>query len=89
MTVKDAFEVAGVRTPSGATVWKDHVSKTDALVIERMKAAGAVILGKTQPAFCGDVQSFNPIFGTTNNPWDLTRTPGGSAGGSAAALAAG
>jgi amidase len=90
MTVKDAFEVADLRTTSGATVWKDHISKTDALVIQRMKAAGAIILGKTNtPAFCGDVQSFNPIFGTTNNPWDLTRTPGGSSGGSAAALAAG
>lgn len=90
MTVKDAFEVTGLRTTSGAAVWKDHISKTDALVIERMKAAGAIILGKTNtPAFCGDVQSYNPIFGTTNNPWDVTRTPGGSSGGSAAALAAG
>lgn len=90
MTVKDAFEVTGLRTTSGATVWQDHISKSDALIIERMKGAGAIILGKTNtPAFCGDVQSFNPIFGTTNNPWDVTRTPGGSSGGSAAALAAG
>jgi amidase len=90
MTVKDAFEVAGMRTTAGATVWRDHISQTDAVAIARMKGAGAIILGKTNtPAFCSDVQSYNPIFGTTNNPWDVTRTPGGSSGGSAAALAAG
>ena len=90
LTVKDAFEVAGMRTTAGATVWSEHVPLRDALVIERMKAAGAIILGKTNtPAFCADSQSYNPIFGTTNNPWDVTRTPGGSSGGSAAALAAG
>src|SRR5262249_6386949 len=77
-------------TTAGAEIWRDHVPRTDALVIARMKKAGAIIVGKTNtPAFCADVQSYNPIFGTSNNPWDVTRTPGGSSGGSAAALAAG
>jgi amidase len=90
LTVKDSFEVAGMRTTAGATIWSEHVPRRDAIVIERMKAAGAIILGKTNtPAFCADWQSYNPIFGTTNNPWDVARTPGGSSGGSAAALAAG
>lgn len=90
LTVKDAFETAGMRTTAGASVWSEHIPARDALVIERMRAAGAIIVGKTNtPAFCADSQSYNPIFGTTNNPWDLTRTPGGSSGGSAAALAAG
>jgi len=90
LTVKDAFEVAGMRTTAGASIWSEHIPTRDALVIERMKAAGAIILGKTNtPAFCSDSQSYNPIFGTTNNPWDVSRTPGGSSGGSAAALAAG
>lgn len=79
-----------MRTTAGAQLWSEHVPTRDALVIERMRAAGAIILGKTNtPAFCADSQSYNPIFGTTHNPWDLTRTPGGSSGGSAAALSAG
>jgi amidase len=90
MTIKDAFEVAGMRTTSGATTWKDHVSSQDAVAVQRLRAAGAIIMGKTNtPAFCADWQSFNAVFGTTNNPWDLSRTPGGSSGGAAAALAAG
>jgi amidase len=90
MTIKDAFEVAGLRTTAGAKVWKDHVSTTDAVAVQRLRAAGAVIMGKTNvPAFCADLQSYNATFGTTNNPWDLTRTPGGSSGGATAALAAG
>jgi len=90
MTLKDAFEVSGVRTTSGAKLWAEHVSAHDAVAVQRLRAAGAIFVGKTNvPAFCGDVQTFNAVFGTTNNPWDLARTPGGSSGGSAAALAAG
>jgi amidase len=90
MTIKDAFEVAGLHTTAGAQLWKDHVSSRDAVVVARLKAAGAIILGKTNTsAFCSDVQSFNALHGTTNNPWDPSRTPGGSSGGAAAALASG
>jgi amidase len=65
-------------------------SQVDALAVQRLKAAGAIILGKTNvPLFLSDWQSYNEVYGTTNNPWDLTRTPGGSSGGAAAALAAG
>ncbi|MFB3924281.1 MAG: amidase [Terriglobia bacterium] len=89
-TIKDTFEVAGVRTTSGSVSLTDYVPKRDADVVARYRAAGAVILGKTNvPEFAGDWQSNNDVFGTTNNPWDLTRTPGGSSGGEAAALAAG
>lgn len=90
MTIKDAFEVSGLRTTAGAKIWQDHVSSLDALAVTRLKAAGAIVLGKTNtPPFCSDLQSYNTLFGTTNNPWDLARTPGGSSGGSAAALASG
>jgi len=66
------------------------VAKEDALIISRTKRAGAVLLGKTNvPLGLGDFQSYNDIYGTTNNPWDISRSPGGSSGGSAAALAAG
>src|SRR6185436_1910079 len=62
----------------------------DALAVQRLKAAGAIVLGKTNvPLVLGDFQSYNEIYGTTNNPWDITRTPGGSSGGAAASLAAG
>jgi amidase len=90
LTVKDAYEVAGMRTTCGANMFRDHVPARDAVAIQRLRAAGAIILGKSNtPQFCSDAQTYNAIFGTTNNPWDLTRTPGGSSGGSAAALAAG
>ncbi|MGA2551533.1 MAG: amidase [Burkholderiaceae bacterium] len=89
MSVKDTFETAGVRTTAGAPPLAEHVPKTDAVAIERLRQAGAVIFGKTNtPTMAMDLQSYNPIFGTTNNPWDLARSPGGSSGGSAAALAA-
>jgi amidase len=89
-TVKDTFETAGVRTTAGAPFLAQHVPRHDAAVVERLKAAGAVILGKTNtPFMAGDHQTFNDLFGTTNNPWDAARTPGGSSGGSAAAVAAG
>ena len=89
-TVKDTFEMAGVRTTAGSPALTDHVPAKDAVVVARLGAAGAVIIGHTNvPLMAGDVQTFNEIFGTTNNPWGLRRTPGGSTGGGAAALAAG
>lgn len=90
MTIKDSIDIAGLPTTWGFPPFKDHVAAADAVVVARLKAAGAVILGKTNvPLALGDYQSYNAIYGTTNNPWDLGRTPGGSSGGSAAALAAG
>ena len=90
MTIKDAIETAGLRTTCGAEGLADHVPTIDATAVSRLRAAGAVVFGKTNlPTFAMDVQSYNPVFGTTNNPWDVTRAPGGSSGGAAAALAAG
>jgi Asp-tRNA(Asn)/Glu-tRNA(Gln) amidotransferase A subunit family amidase len=90
MTVKDSIETAGLRTTAGAAELADHVPTVDAPAVARLRAAGAVVFGKTNlPAWAGDCQTFNELFGTTNNPWDTTRTPGGSSGGSAAAVAAG
>jgi amidase len=90
LTVKEAWEVAGMRTTSGAKRWKDHVPQRDATVMKRLRGAGAIIVGKTNvPTYCADWQTFNDLYGTTNNPWDVTRTPGGSSGGAAAAVAAG
>jgi amidase len=90
MTVKESFDVAGLPTTWGVPAFKNWVPQEDATAIARLKAAGAIILGKTNvPLVLGDWQSYNDIYGTTNNPWDLGRTPGGSSGGSAAALAAG
>ncbi|MDO9222512.1 MAG: amidase family protein [Caulobacter sp.] len=90
MTVKEANWVAGLPTTWGMEHWKDWKAPVDGVGIARLKAAGAVILGKTNvPPMLADFQSDNPVYGRTNNPWDLTRSPGGSSGGSAAALAAG
>jgi amidase len=90
ITIKDAFDVKGVRITFGNPAFKDHIPKRDSTVVERLRRAGAVLLGVTNvPFMLADWQSFNDIFGQTNNPWDLTRTPGGSTGGGAAALAAG
>ncbi|MGH8689297.1 MAG: amidase [Burkholderiales bacterium] len=90
MTVKESFDVAGWPTTWGMPEQKNNIAKKDALAVERLKRAGAIVFGKTNvPLLLADWQSFNPIYGTTNNPWDLARTPGGSSGGSAAALAAG
>jgi amidase len=90
MTVKESFNIAGLPTTWGFPRNKEFVPHEDALSVERVKAAGAVILGKTNvPVALGDWQSYNDIYGPTANPWDLSRTPGGSSGGSAAALAAG
>ena len=90
MTVKEQFGVAGLPTTWGFPKFRDWTADVDALVVERLKKAGAIILGKTNvPMNLADWQSYNEVYGTTNNPWDLTRSPGGSSGGSAAALAAG
>src|SRR5262245_50726087 len=90
MTIKDTFETAEVRTTAGAPVLSNHVPSRDATAVARLGTAGAIVFGKTNvPLFAGDLQSYNAIFGATNNPWDLARSPGGSSGGSAAALAAG
>jgi len=90
MTVKDAFETEGLVTTSGAPELRDHVPGADAVAVARLKAAGAVVFGKTNlPLYAGDVQTANEVYGRTNNPWALDRTTGGSSGGAAAALAAG
>ena len=90
MTIKDSFQTVGMRTTSGAPELSGHIPEVDAVPVARLRAAGAVIFGKTNlPIYAGDTQSYNAVFGQTNNPWNLKRTPGGSSGGSAAALAAG
>jgi len=90
MTVKESHNVAGLPTTWGFEHAKDWIAPTDSVGVARLRAAGAVILGKTNvPVSLADFQSVNPVYGRTNNPWDLTRTPGGSSGGGAAALAAG
>jgi amidase len=90
MTVKDVWETEGLTTTAGAPELATHVPSTDALAVSRLKAAGAIVFGKTNtPLYAGDFQTYNDLFGTTNNPWDTTRTAGGSSGGAAAALAAG
>ena len=90
MTTKESYDIAGTPTTWGAPHLKDNIASKDALAVSRLKAAGAVIFGKTNvPLMLSDFQSYNDIYGTTNNPWDLGRTPGGSSGGAAAALAAG
>src|SRR5262245_14320382 len=79
MTVKESFNVAGLPTTWGIAQAKDWRPAEDAVTVARLKAAGAVILGKTNvPLLLRDWQSFNAIYGTTNNPWDVARTPGGS-----------
>jgi amidase len=90
MTVKEQFGIAGLPTTWGDPKLKDWKAEIDALAVQRLKVAGAIILGKTNvPLNLRDWQSYNEVYGTTNNPWDLSRSPGGSSGGSAAALAAG
>ncbi len=90
LTIKESYNIAGLPTSWGFPAQKDFRPKEDALTITRVKEAGGVILGKTNvPVGLGDWQSYNDIYGTTSNPFDLGRTPGGSSGGSAAALAAG
>jgi amidase len=91
MTIKDSFNVAGLHTTWGNPAFKDFVADSDSTVARRLRRAGAIIVGKTNVAFMlGDFgQTANELYGVTNNPWDTTRTPGGSTGGAAAALSAG
>ncbi|MDP9928145.1 amidase [Variovorax paradoxus] len=90
ITVKESFDVAGLVTTSGNPDYANNVAAQDSLAVAALRAAGAVIVGKSNvPLALADLQSYNAIYGVSNNPWDTTRTPGGSSGGSAAALAAG
>lgn len=90
ITVKDALLTAGVRSTGGAVELIDHVPVVDAPVVSAVKRAGAHVIGKTNlPRWSGDIQSYNEMFGTTSNPWNLERVPGGSSGGAAAAVAMG
>lgn len=90
MTIKESFNVAGLPTTWGLPNFRDNVAAADAAAVASLRTAGAIILGKTNvPVELADFQSFNPVYGTTNNPWNPERVPGGSSGGSAAALAAG
>jgi amidase len=90
VTLKEPFNIAGLPTTFGLPQFRNFVPTEDALVVSRLKRAGAVIIGKTNiPMGLREFQSYNDIYGTTNNPWDLGRSPGGSSGGCAAALAAG
>lgn len=89
-TLKDAHATAGMRTTTGFPPLASHVPQEDSSVTARLKAAGGILIGKTNvPPMLADFQTSNPIFGRTNNPWNVERTPGGSSGGAAAALAAG
>jgi amidase len=89
ITLKEAFDVQGLHTTSSHPPLKDNVATSDASLVARLRAAGAIILGKTNvPELCADFQTDSPLFGTTKNPWDLARGAGGSTGGGAAAVAA-
>src|SRR5262249_20989134 len=88
--IKDVTPTRGLRTTYGSKLFEHHVPDEDALVVERLRAAGAIVIGKTNtPEFAFGPNTVNAVFGATRNPWDLSRTSGGSSGGSAAALATG
>ncbi|MGH7700627.1 MAG: amidase, partial [Gemmatimonadales bacterium] len=88
--IKDVTPVGGLRTTYGSPLYRDHVPADDALVVRRLRDAGAVILGKTNcPEFAAGGNTWNDVFGRTRNPWDPTRSAGGSTGGGAAGLATG
>ena len=90
MTIKESFDVAGYATTWGDPAFRNHRAEKNSLVAQRMIDAGVILFGKTNvPLNLADWQSYNEVYGSTNNPWDLSRTPGGSSGGSGAALAAG
>lgn len=90
MTAKESFDWTGTPSTWGAPRLRDNIASSDAVAVKRLTDAGAVIYGKTNvPLMLADWQSFNDVYGTTNNPWDTTRAPGGSSGGSAVALATG
>jgi len=87
---KDTFATKGIRTTFGSPIYADHVPAEDAAMVERVRAAGAITLGKTNtPEFAAGSQTFNAVFGTTRNPYDIDKTCGGSSGGAAAAVACG
>jgi amidase len=88
--IKDVTATRGIRTTYGSKLFESHVPEEDALVVQRLRAAGAIVIGKTNtPEFAFGPNTVNAVFGATRNPWNLTRTAGGSSGGSAAALASG
>jgi amidase len=90
IAIKDLEDTAGMRTTYGSPIFRDHVPTEDTLVVARLRRAGAIVIGKTNtPEFGAGSQTFNPVFGPTRNPYDLARTPGGSSGGAAAAVASG
>jgi amidase len=90
IAIKDLVDTAGIRTTYGSPLYADHVPDTDAWLVRRVRDAGAIVVGKTNtPEFGAGSQTFNPVFGVTRNPYDLSRTAGGSSGGAAAAVAAG
>jgi amidase len=90
MTAKESFDWKGTPSTWGAPAFRENIAQEDAVCVTRLTAQGAVMYGKTNvPFMLADWQSFNDVYGTTNNPWDMTRAPGGSSGGSAAALATG
>ena len=88
--IKDVTQVAGLRTTFGSPLYADHVPEEDALVVQRLRAAGAIILGKTNtPEFAAGGNTWNEVFGRTRNPWDPSKSAGGSTGGGAVGLATG
>lgn len=90
LTVKDSLDVADVRATCGLVARANHLPSQDATVVARLRAAGAIVLGKTNtPDNCGGYETYNLLFGQTNNPWDVTCSVGGSTGGEAALIAAG
>jgi amidase len=90
MAIKDLEDTAGMRTTYGSPIYRDHVPAADTLMVARLRRAGAIVVGKTNtPEFGAGSQTFNPVFGATRNPYDRARTPGGSSGGAAAAVASG
>jgi len=90
VSIKDIIYTKDVRTTAGSFVFENFVPDADAIVVERLKAAGAIVVGKTAtPEFCHKTVTDSPLLGTTRNPWDLSRTTAGSSGGSAAAVASG
>jgi amidase len=90
IAVKDLEDTAGMRTTYGSPIYRDHVPTKDTLMVSRLRRAGAIVIGKTNtPEFGAGSQTFNRVFGATRNPYDLSRTPGGSSGGAAAAVASG
>ncbi|SEG61404.1 amidase family protein [Bosea lathyri] len=90
VTIKDAYDVAGLPSSGGLPAYRERVPTEDAVAVARLRAAGVVIIGKSNvPVFSGDFQSYNPAHGVTNNPWSAAHSPGGSSGGAAAAVATG